>query len=76
MEFSAIDWLVKELHSKSTFVSKKLIQQAKELEKQQHQETWQESRVEDMGDNYLGKQVSFNEYYEKTFGNETKTQKK
>jgi hypothetical protein len=45
-----------------------LIEQAKEKEKGQHANTWDDSRVEDKGDNYIGKQKSFNDYYEQTYG--------
>jgi hypothetical protein len=38
------------------------------MEKQQHANTWDDSRVEDKGDNYIGKQKSFNHYYELTYG--------
>lgn len=34
MEISAVDFLIKELHSSSVFVSKKLIKKAKEIEEQ------------------------------------------
>jgi hypothetical protein len=45
-----------------------LLKQAKEMEKEQHENTWDDSRLEDMGDNYIGKQKSFNEYYNETYG--------
>lgn len=43
-------------------------QQAKQIEQEQHADTWDDSRVEDMGDNYIGKQKSFIEYYNETYG--------
>jgi len=39
-----------------------------DVEKKQHANTWDDSRVEDKGDNYIGKQKSFNDYYEQTYG--------
>ena len=44
------------------------INQAKEMEKEQHANTWDDNRVEDKGDNYIGKQKSFNDYYEQKYG--------
>jgi hypothetical protein len=44
------------------------ILEALEIEKNQHANTWDDSRVEDKGDNYIGKQKSFNDYYEETYG--------
>jgi len=45
-----------------------LFYQAKEMQKKQHANTWDDSRVEDKGDNYIGKQKSFNDYYNETYG--------
>jgi len=45
-----------------------LLEQAKEMEKNQHANTWDDSRVEDKGDNYVGKQKSFDNYYNETQG--------
>jgi hypothetical protein len=45
-----------------------LFYQAEAIEKEQHANTWDDSRVEDKGDNYIGKQKSFNDYYEQTYG--------
>jgi hypothetical protein len=50
------------------FSLREILGQAKEKEKNQHANTWDDSRVEDKGDNYIGKQKSFNEYYEQTYG--------
>ena len=44
------------------------IKSFKEMEKKQHADTWDDSRLEDMGDNYIGKQESFNEYYNENYG--------
>lgn len=52
-----------------------IFNKAKQMEKKQHNETWDESRMCDMGDGYLGKQKTFEEYYNehfrKTFNNAT-----
>ena len=48
-------------------------EQAKEMEKQQHSETWDNSLIENKGDNYIGKEKSFEEYYKDTFKDMKKT---
>jgi len=45
-----------------------LLNQAKEMEKEQNKNTWEDSRLEDKGDNYIGKQKSFEDYYNETYG--------
>jgi len=50
----------------------KLLHQAKQMEKEQMEDVWHDSRVEDFGDNYIGKQKSFNDYYNETFNTEDK----
>jgi hypothetical protein len=45
-----------------------IFEQAKEMEKEQQKNTWEDSRLEDKGDNYIGKQKSFEDYYNKTYG--------
>jgi len=42
------------------------------MEKEQMEDVWHDSRVEDFGDNYIGKQKSFNDYYNETFNTEDK----
>ena len=46
-----------------------LKKQAKSMHKEEHENTWVDSKIEDKGDNYIGKQKSFNEYYNETYGN-------
>jgi hypothetical protein len=41
---------------------------AKQMEKEQHEETWFSSRVEDMGDEFKVEQKSFEDYYNETYG--------
>ena len=38
--------------------------QAKEMEKEQHKNTWYDSRLH----NYIGKQKSFEDFYNETYG--------
>lgn len=44
------------------------VEQAKQMEKEQHEDTWLDSRIEDKGDNYIGKEKSFEQYYNETYG--------
>ncbi len=82
MKQSAVEWYSEEhwklflqLESKEITTSEYidehqiLLVQAKELEKENHSNTWDDSRVFDMGDDYLGKQKSFQEYYNEKFKN-------
>jgi len=70
MKQTAVEYLINELtmlgHNFKLY--KKEIQIAKQMEKEQHNDTWTDSRIEDKGDDYLGKQLSFEEYYNRTFG--------
>jgi hypothetical protein len=38
------------------------------MEKEQHSDTWIDSRVFDKGDDYIGKTKSFDQYYNETYG--------
>lgn len=49
-----------------------LFQQAKQMEKEQMENVWHDSRIEDFGDDYIGKQTSFNDYFNETFNTEDK----
>ena len=69
---TAVEWLGNELVKKGFPIEKygmDLYEQAKEMEKQQHSETWDNSLIENKGDNYIGKEKSFEEYYNETFKN-------
>jgi hypothetical protein len=46
--------------------------EAKEMEKEQMCDTWVDSRTFDKGDNYFGKQKSFDEYYNVIFNTKEK----
>jgi predicted GNAT family acetyltransferase len=72
MEQTAVEWLVSQLNKKgfAQVVTDEEINQAKEMEKEQMNCTWEESRFNHWGDDYLGKQISFNEYYNETFKSE------
>lgn len=66
---TAVEWLVNEIPNidwENSYWRNK-IEQAKEMEKQQHSETWDNSLIENKGDNYIGKEKSFEEYYNENF---------
>ena len=70
---TAVDYLVEQLIKQGFFKRLPIIeiQQASQMEKEQHEETWFTSRVEDMGDEFKVEQKSFEDYYNETYG-ETK----
>jgi hypothetical protein len=78
---TALQWYVKRLYDlemaynqglikTNTYINGKreAVEQAKEMEKKQHSNTWFESRVEMMDDNYIGKEKTFDEFYNETYG--------
>jgi len=38
------------------------------MEKEQHADTWLDSRIESNDEDYIGKEKSFEQYYEQTYG--------
>jgi hypothetical protein len=75
MKQTAVEWLQKKLiESGISFLSEEIeyINQAKEMEKEQMRDMWEDSRIADKGDDYIGKQKSFDEYYNETYNTETK----
>jgi hypothetical protein len=70
---SSVEWLVEKLKSQGLLIGEPdnlvAFQQAKAMHKQEQENTWYDSRIEeDMGDNYIGKQKSFEQYYNETYG--------
>ncbi len=45
-----------------------IYEQAKQMEKEQHADTWLYSRIESNDKDYIGKEKSFEQYYEQTYG--------
>ena len=43
------------------------LEQAKQMEKEQHGDTWLESAASYYGDDYIGKQQTFDQYYTQTY---------
>lgn len=66
---TAVEWLFEKMTEQGTspYWDMRLIQ-AKQMEKEDHKNTWEDSRLEDMGDDYIGKQKSFEQYYNETYG--------
>ena len=68
---TAVDWLLQQIESKngkefSSYYTE-FIEQAKAMEKEQHSNTWDDSRLFDKGDDYIGEQKTFEQYYNETF---------
>jgi hypothetical protein len=69
MKKTAVEFLMSKLFDPSTMVQEQIqwFEQAKAMEKEQMRDVWDESRSEYMGDNYIGKEKSFEDYYNETF---------
>jgi len=67
---TAVDLLVSILNKEgfAPVLTDEEIQHFKQTEKEQHEETWFRSRVEDMGDDFKVEQKSFEDYYNETYG--------
>jgi hypothetical protein len=63
----AVTSLEKLIPSGHDLVVGAILLQAKAMHKDELQNTWEDSRVEDMGDDYIGKTKSFDDYYNETF---------
>jgi hypothetical protein len=70
MKQTAVEWYFTELWNapKDKFIWHSILIKAKEMDKEQMHDTWVDSRTFDKGDNYFGKQKSFDEYYNETYG--------
>jgi hypothetical protein len=66
---TAVEWLVEQICTSemSNFIFHQEIKQAKAMEKEQHFNTWDDSRLFDKGDDYIGEQKTFEQYYNETF---------
>ncbi len=69
---TAVDWLIKEIDSQYPHINilwkQRMIEQAKQMEEEQHGNTWIDSRIEYNGDDYIGKEKTFEHYYNETYG--------
>lgn len=70
MTQTAVQWLVERYFASNEPFQFKHLEQALQMEKEQHEDTWLDSRLEDKGDNYIGKEKSFEQYYKETYGKE------
>lgn len=68
---TAVEWLVDKLKSQGLLIGEPdnlvAVNKAKEMQKEQMENVWHDSRIEDFGDEYIGKQKSFNDYFNETF---------
>jgi hypothetical protein len=65
---TAVQWIVEQLQAPCRGIPSHIIEQAKEMEKGQHDNTWIQSRIEYQGDDYIGKEKTFEQYYNETYG--------
>ena len=73
---TAVEWLQEKLNKilidNQIQQTEHLFKQAKKMEWELMENVWHDSRIEDFGDEYIGKQTSFNDYYNKTFNTKEK----
>ena len=66
---TAVEWLVGQLPIDVKMeLGFELVEQAKQMEKEQHDNTWVDSRIEDRGEGFIGKEKTFKQYYSETYG--------
>lgn len=65
---TAVEWLFEKMTEKGTnpYWDMRFIQ-AKAMEKEQHSNTWIDARTHQKGDDYIGKEMSFEDYYKQTY---------
>lgn len=66
---TAVEWLRNELKKWASLDNPHLFEHALTMEKEQHSDTWTDSRTEHKGDDYIGKEISFDEYFKRVYGN-------
>ena len=65
---TAVEWLVENvIISAPINWDTTIVKQALEMEKEQHNITWKESRIVKVVDTYHEKETSFDDYYSETF---------
>ena len=70
---TAVEWLLWELTKVGYLpdgLPEAIHNKAKAIEREQHGDTWLDSRVELLGDGLISKPKSFEEYYNETYGKE------
>ena len=71
---TAVEWLKNRLpslfeHDHDDFY-KRIFEQAKQMEREQHNKTWLTAQEESLHENYFGRSRLFLEYFKETYGNE------
>jgi hypothetical protein len=75
MKQTAVEWLINTVQNSAGMEQPEIddvLERALEMEKEQMRDVWDESRSEYMGDNYIGKEKSFEDYYNETFNTNEK----
>lgn len=71
MAQSSVEWFFQQIRNNGGgFTAEELFEwhkQAKQIEKLQHYNTWTDSRIECKGDDYVGIEKTFEQYYNETF---------
>jgi len=63
---TAVEWLW-EQYKLVGMLTTAQVEKAKYIEQKQHMDTWFDSRESSHGDNYIGREISFPEYWNQTF---------
>ena len=74
MAQTAVEWLVNKLKESGIPLMKdelEMIQQAKQMEKEQHYNTWLTAQMNYPNEDYIGISKTFEHYYNETYGNES-----
>lgn len=67
---TAVEWLALRYHHRQGYLSQEDIEQAKQMEKEQHGTTWDKAlnAYEDRGHLYIRAWTDFDEYFKETYG--------
>jgi hypothetical protein len=69
MKQTAVEWLIEKLDQNFDYVADTLIEQAKQMEKEQIKQAYNDGKAAVIN---IKNNMSLEEYYDKTFKNETK----
>ena len=64
---TAVEWLIENIQKVNKMDWDIVYIQAKAMEKEQHSNTWDDSRLFDKGCDYIGEQKPFEQYYNETY---------
>lgn len=71
---TAVEWLIEQMicqmgiRIENTTIGCELFDQAKEMEKEQHSDTWTDAQIFKEDDNFIGKSKTFDQYFNETYG--------